>query len=102
MLTGKQKRHLRGLGHDLKPVLLIGKNGINAASTAEAETALATHELIKVKILESCEMDRHDVAEALAAACGADVAQILGRTLLLYRRGENPAIELPAGSGNKK
>lgn len=102
MLTGKQKRHLRGLGHDLKPVLLIGKNGVNAASTAETDAALATHELIKVKILESCDTDRHEVAEALAVACGADVAQILGRTLLLYRRGENPAIELPSSTGKKK
>jgi len=101
MLTGKQKRYLRGLGHGLKPVLRVGKNEINAALTAEADTALATHELIKVKILESCEMDRHDVAESLARASGAEVAQILGRTLLIYRKGDEPKIELPAASDKK-
>jgi RNA-binding protein len=101
MLTGKQKRYLRGLGHGLKPVLRIGKNEINAALTAEADAALATHELIKVKILESCEMDRHAVAESLARASGAEVAQILGRTLLIYRKGDEPKIELPDASDKK-
>jgi len=101
MLTGKQKRYLRGLGHGLKPVLRIGKKEFNAALTAEADAALATHELIKVKILESCEMDRHEVAESLAKASGAEVAQVLGRTLLIYRKGVEPKIELPADSGKK-
>jgi RNA-binding protein len=98
MLTGKQKRFLRGLGHGLKPVLMVGKNEVNEALITEAVTALEAHELIKVRILESCDMDRHDVAKALAEASGSEVAQILGRTLLLYRKGEQPVIELPKGS----
>lgn len=101
MLTGKQKRYLRGLGHDLKPVLQIGKNEINAALTAEADAALATHELIKVRILESCQMDRHEVAQMLATASNAEVAQVLGRTLLIYRQADEPKIELPAAAGKK-
>lgn len=99
MLTGKQKRFLRGLGHDLKPVIMVGKNEINESLVSETDTALTAHELIKVKILESCTMDRHEVAETMAKACGADVAQVLGRTLLLYRRGEEAKIELPQGTG---
>lgn len=98
MLTGKQKRYLRGLGHDLKPVIMVGKNEMNDALVSETDTALASHELIKVKILESCAMDRHDVAESLATACAADVAQVLGRTILLYRRNEEAKIELPAAT----
>ena len=96
MLTGKQKRYLRGLGHDLKPVILIGKGEVNEPLLQETASALESHELIKVKILESCLMERHEVAEALAGACGADVAQVLGRTLLLYRKGNEPKIELPS------
>jgi RNA-binding protein len=95
MLTGKQKRFLRGLGHGLKPVLMVGKNEVNESLITETETALAAHELIKVKILESCEMNREEVAEKLAGSCGADVAQLLGRTFLLYKQGEKPVIELP-------
>ena len=95
MLTGTQKRFLRGLGHGLKPVVLVGKNECNAALTEETGSALAAHELIKIKLLESCPMDRHEVAEKLAVAADAEVAQILGRTILLYRQGETPKIELP-------
>lgn len=98
MLTGKQKRYLRGLGHELKPVIMVGKNEINEPLIAETDTALASHELIKVKVLESCPMDRHEVAESLAKACGADVAQVLGRTLLLYRRSDESKIELPSAA----
>lgn len=99
MLTGKQKRFLRGLGHELKPVVMIGKNEVNESLITETDAALAAHELIKVKILESCTMDRHEVAEELANACGAEVAQVLGRTLLLYRRGDEAKLELPKGTG---
>jgi len=96
MLTGKQKRFLRGLGHALKPVLMVGKNEVNESLVSETDGALSAHELIKVKVLEGCEMDRHEVAESLSKSCGADVAQVLGRTFLLYRAGEQPTIELPA------
>lgn len=95
MLNGKQKRFLRGLGHALKPVILVGKGEINEALVAETVEALAFHELIKVKVLESCLMERHEVAEALAEASQAEVAQILGRTILLYRQSDEPKIELP-------
>lgn len=102
MLSGKQKRFLRGLGHSLKPVIMIGKNEINDTVISETDTALATHELIKVRVLESCATDRHEVADSLAAACKADVAQLLGRTILIYRQGDEPKIELPtAGSRTK-
>lgn len=96
MLTGKQKRHLRALGHGLKPVVRVGKNELNNALTEETVSALAVHELIKIKLLESCDMDRQEVAGTLAKAADAEVAQILGRTILLYRQGEKPKIELPA------
>lgn len=97
MLTGKQKRYLRGLGHGLKPVILIGKNELEEGLIKETEAALACHELIKVKVLENCMLDRHEAAEGLAGATGADVAQVLGKTFLLYRAAEKPSISLPAG-----
>ncbi len=95
MLNGKQKRFLRGLGHGLKPVITVGKGEVNEALVKETAEAIACHELIKVKILESCLLDRFEVAEQLAAACQAEVAQVLGRTLLLYKKGKEPKIELP-------
>src|SRR6185369_3787728 len=102
MLTGKQKRFLRGLGHYLKPVITVGKGDVNEALIRETGEALASHELIKVKILESCLLDRHQVAEELTEACGADLAQVLGRTLLLYRAAKEPKLELPKDTAAKK
>jgi RNA-binding protein len=95
MLSGKQKRYLRGLGHGLKAVITIGKGEIGEAVIKETDAALAVHELIKVKILESSLIDRSEAAELLSRSCGAEVAQILGRTILLYRRGDDPGLELP-------
>jgi RNA-binding protein len=102
MLTGKQKRYLRGLGHPLKAVITIGKGEINESLIKETMEALDVHELIKVKILESCLTDRHEAAEELADATGAEVAQVLGRTFLLYKKAEKAVIELPSDKGSKK
>ena len=95
MLTGKQKRHLRALGHKLKPLVLIGKKEIEDALIAETNASLDHHELIKIKLLESCMLDKHEASEMLATACNADIAQILGKTFLLYRPAQTPVIVLP-------
>lgn len=102
MLTGKQKRFLRGLGHSLKPVVNVGKSEVSEALAKEVSVALDTHELIKVKLLESCAMDRNEASGLIAKECGADVAQILGRTFLLYRQAKEPKLELPPAESKKR
>ncbi len=94
-LTGKQARFLRGLGHDLEPLVLVGKEGVTGAVAAALEVNLVAHELVKVRIGQGCGGDRHEVAEQLAARTGSQVAQVLGRTVLLYRPGEERKITLP-------
>jgi RNA-binding protein len=96
VLTGKQRRYLRGLGHDLKPIVQVGKDGIDDGLVAAVKQALEDHELVKLKVGESAKLDRHDAAEALAHKTRSEVAQVLGNTVLLYRaRAEDPAIVLP-------
>jgi RNA-binding protein len=95
-LTGKQRRHLRALGHGLTPVTQLGKEGLSEAFVAAVDRALADHELIKVRVLDTAALDRHEAADQLAAATGSEVAQVLGNTLLLYRRRpDDPTITLP-------
>lgn len=97
-LTGKQRRHLRALGHHLEPVVQLGKLGLTDAVTAAVEDAIERHELVKVRLGTECPDDRHEVADKLAAALGAEAAQVVGRTLLLYRRHpKEPKITLPKG-----
>jgi RNA-binding protein len=95
MLTGKQKRHLRALGHKLKALIQIGKKDIEEALITETNAALEHHELIKVKLLESCTLDKHEASTMLASACNAEIAQVLGKTFLIYRPATTPVIALP-------
>jgi RNA-binding protein len=96
VLTGKQRRYLRGLGHDLKPIVQIGKDGIDDGLVAAVAQALDDHELVKLRIGEAAKLDRHDAAEALAHKTHSQVAQVLGNTVLLYRaHPDDPAIVLP-------
>ena len=95
-LTGKQRRHRRGLGHALTPVAQVGKGGVSDAVVAAIDAALADHELIKIKLLETLDLDREVAAASLADRTGSEVAQVLGRTVLLYRADpEDPRIHLP-------
>ena len=94
-LKGKQIRFLRGLGHHLQPVVMIGKEEISDKVVAAAAAALADHELIKIKLQEGCLTDRKDAAAQLAGATGSEIVQVLGKTILLYRQGDKPAIDLP-------
>jgi RNA-binding protein len=96
MLTGKQRRYLRGLGHELKVIVQVGKGGIDDGLVAAVDQALTDHELIKLKIGDAADLDRHDAATDLAKRTNSDVAQVLGYTVLLYRPDpEDPKITLP-------
>ena len=94
-LTGKQNRYLRGLGHGLSPYVMIGKHHLSDDVIKATDEALVAHELVKVRIQEGCLEDRKIVAAELADATGSAVVQVLGKTFLLYRPSDEPAITLP-------
>ncbi|HNS99286.1 MAG TPA: ribosome assembly RNA-binding protein YhbY [Polyangiaceae bacterium] len=95
-LTGKQKRHLRALGHALDPVIRVGKAGVTDSLLAAVSQALEDHELVKIKILEESPQDQEQAAVMIAQATQATEVQVLGRTVLLYRpHPEKPKITLP-------
>ena len=96
VLTGKQRRHLRALGHHLNAVVQVGHDGITPALIAQTRLQLEVHELIKVKVSDTAPDSRQDAAEALARATSSALAQVLGRTFLIYRpRKQKPEIKLP-------
>jgi RNA-binding protein len=95
-MTGKQRRYLRALGHHLDPVVQVGKEGLSEGLVSALDAALLQHELIKVKLGEAAGSDRRALGAALAEAAGGELVQVLGRTVLIYRRrAEDPLIELP-------
>jgi RNA-binding protein len=80
----------------LDPVVQLGKEGIDAGVLAAVNDALGHHELIKVRIGTEAPEERHQAAELLASQTQSAVAQVLGRTILLYRRHpQKPKIKLP-------
>lgn len=95
-LSPRRIRHLRSLGHALSPVVAVGKNGVTPALVQAANAAIERHELIKVRVLAEAPLDRREAAEELARQCRATLAQVLGRTFLLYRRHpKKPRIVFP-------
>ena len=87
-LTGRQKKYLKGLGHHLSPVILIGKEGISPKLIEAAALELKNHELIKIKIGNNSNVAKQDAVQALTAATGGELVQLIGKSLLLYK--ENP------------
>ena len=110
MISKKAIAHLRALGHALDPVVQIGKGGITPALVKQTEVQLVAHELIKVRVATEAPLDRKEAAAALAAETGAVLAQVIGRTFLLYKaptakKGDKtvrkPKIELPKEKPSK-
>jgi RNA-binding protein len=86
MPASRLRKDLRAAGHHLSPVVQVGKEGLTPAVTAALDEQLLAHELIKVKVGTESPEDRFEVAASLAGLPGTFVAQVLGRTVLLYRK----------------
>ncbi len=84
MLTGKQKRELRKMAHHLNPIFQVGKDGVSLNMLEGIEDALIKHELMKVKVLDTCEEDTRVVALKISEYTKAEVVQIIGRTIVFY------------------
>ncbi|WP_438433254.1 ribosome assembly RNA-binding protein YhbY [Gorillibacterium sp. sgz500922] len=96
MLTGKQKRHLRSMAHHLTPIFQVGKGGVNEHLIRHIQEALEVRELIKVSILNNNSDDAREVAEELAGGAEAELVQVIGKTIVLYKESrEHKTIELP-------
>lgn len=96
MLTGKQKRFLRAKAHHLKPIFQVGKIGVNDNMVEQIVTTLEKRELIKVSVLQNCLEETDVIAEKLARQTRAHIVQIIGHSIVLYKRSKNnQTIELP-------
>ncbi|MGE8206171.1 ribosome assembly RNA-binding protein YhbY [Heyndrickxia sp. NPDC080065] len=96
MLTGKQKRFLRSKAHHLNPIFQVGKGGVNDNMIKQISEALEARELIKVSVLQNCEEDRDSVAESIVKGTKAELVQIIGNIIVLYKESkENKQITLP-------
>ncbi|NQD79429.1 ribosome assembly RNA-binding protein YhbY [Pseudomonas seleniipraecipitans] len=85
-LTQEQKKQFKSIGHHLKPVLIVADNGVTEGVLAELERALNDHELIKVQLRITERESRLAVIDELCKAGKAELAQVIGKMALLYRK----------------
>lgn len=84
-LSESQKKYLRGLGHELKPLVMVGDAGLSGAVLAEFELTITHHELIKVKVRSGDRNVRDQIIENLCADAKTFLIQRIGNVALLYR-----------------
>jgi RNA-binding protein len=98
-MQGYQKQYLKGLAHAMKPTVLIGQKGLQDAVQNAIETALNTHELIKIKYIDLKERDlKEEITATIVKRTQAERVAVIGHTVILYRRQKDPKkrkIQLP-------
>ncbi len=99
-MTGKERAAFRAQANSLEPLFHIGKSGMNEGVIRQTDDALRARELIKVKVLlESSPITPREAADTLAAAVGAEVIQVIGGVIVLYR--ESPELKEKAAQKEK-
>jgi RNA-binding protein len=94
-LNPTQRKTLRRLGHDRKAIVMLGAGGLSAGVLGELDSALASHELVKVRVRAAERGERDELIGELCARTGAELVQRIGHVALLYRRHpERPLIDL--------
>ena len=91
-MDSKTRAKLRSLANPIEAILQVGKNGLGDALQKQVDDALTAREMIKLTVLETCPETPREMAAALAAATGAEVVQVVGREVTLYRRNQEKTI----------
>ena len=92
MITSKQRAKLRSLANGIDCILQIGKGGVTDNLIVQVCDALKAREIVKMSVLETCPYTAKEAANELAEACGAEVVQIIGKKITLYKRNEEKPI----------
>jgi RNA-binding protein len=90
-LKGSQRKYLRSLAHHLKPVVMVGKNGVSEKLMASVNAALNDHELIKVKFVEFKE-DKKEISKEIEQSTKSEVVGIIGNIAIFYRQHPQPEL----------
>lgn len=85
-MTSKERAALRAQANSLEVLFQVGKGGISDALIEQTDGALRTRELIKLRVLtETSPLSTREAAEEIAAKTGAEVVQVIGGVMVLYR-----------------
>lgn len=87
-MTSKQRSYLKGLAMTIDPIFQIGKSSLTPENTKAIGEALEARELIKISVLQNCMDDPRQMAQVLAERTGAQVVQVIGKKIVLYKEGK--------------
>ncbi len=95
-MTSKQRSYLKGLAMNIDPVFQIGKSGLTPEVSEAVRETFNTRELVKIAVLKNCLEDPRQMAQMLADRTGAQVVQVIGKKIVLYKENkDHKKIELP-------
>ena len=96
-MTSKQRAYLKSLAMTMDPIFQIGKNSMSPELTQAVKEALDARELIKISVLKNCADDPKELAAMMAERTHAQVVQVIGKKIVLYKEGKdkNKKIQLP-------
>ena len=88
-MTSKQRAYLKSLAQTMEPIFQIGKASLTPENTQAISEALAARELIKISVLNNCMDDPRELAQIAAERTHAQVVQVIGKRIVLYRESKN-------------
>jgi len=96
LITSKQRKYLRSLANTLRPLLQIGKSGINPNLVKQLDDALEARELVKATVLQSTPDSVEEISRRLAEMTGSELVQVIGNKFVVYRESkDSKTIVLP-------
>ena len=94
MLTSKEKRFLKSKAQTRKAIFQVGKDGVTPNMLITVADSLKAHELVKLSVLKTCANPVQQIALDLSSGTRSEIVQIIGRTIILYKRSEKNLMEL--------
>ena len=96
MLTSKQRAYLRAMAAPMDTIFQVGKGGVNDDMCEQISNALEARELIKLRVLDNCDLNAKEAAQIISEETNSDVVQVIGTRFVLYRESvDHKKIELP-------
>ncbi len=94
-LSNSQIKHLKGLAHALKPVVMIGDKGLTDSVMEEVKIALDAHELIKINVRAENREERQQMIDRIIRKTQSAKVQTIGSKLVIFKRSKEAKVEIP-------
>ena len=94
MLTKKDIKYLKSLAQKQSPLFQVGKDGVSENMLKSMDDAFEAHELVKINLLKTCPQTLQEVQSYIAFATQCEVIQVIGKTIVGYRRSKKNVLGL--------